>query len=588
MWSHISNRTRLLTGLIALAALVTVAPPRELVAPPGATGVNGSGEVSTAVIVRAGAVDAAAQAVHLVGGTVTRRLDLIGGVAAQVPASALRRLSQGPGVTAVSPDVRGRLLAYDSTLGYDPTGDFGSLYNVTQVANVQSAWKSGYTGKGVDVALIDSGVSETTGLTSGNVVNGPDLSLESPDPAVAHRDTFGHGTHMAGIIAGRDAVGTPKSYADPQKLVGVAPDARLINIKVAAADGGVDVSQVIAALGWATQHAHDPGLNIRVVNLSFGTDSTQSYLIDPLAYAAEAAWRNGIVVVVAGGNDGTNRPTLSDPAIDPSIIAVGGEDPMGTVTTSDDTVPAFASHGTTGRHVDLVAPAVHVISLRDPGSEIDLTYPEGRVGTRFFRGSGTSQSTAVVSGAVAVLLQKYPKLTPDQVKKLLMTTAAGFPGASSLYRGSGALNLGKALTTVPPLVQSAASLATGTGSLDASRGSARISDSGVDLIGEQDIFGRPFVSATWAPLALAKTSWLGGMWNGNTWTGVGWTDTSWLGATWAGVSWTGADWAGVTWSSHSWTSHSWTSNGWDGGDWTSHSWTSHSWTASTWAGYSWN
>jgi serine protease AprX len=557
---------------------------------------DGGGELSvasvatSAVIVRAtsGDVAAARSAVEQVGGRVVRPLRLIGGVAARVRRSAVNALERLPGVAAVTPDARGHLMAVDPALGYDATADFGSLYNVTRVANVQAAWKSGYTGKGVDVALIDSGVSEVTGLTSGNVLNGPDLSFESQDKELVHRDTFGHGTDMAGIIVGRDAVAAATSYADQRRFVGIAPDARLVSIKVASADGGVDVSQVIAALDWVTQHAHDPGMNIRVINLSFGTDSTQDSRIDPLAFAAEAAWRNGIVVVAAGGNDGTDHMSLSNPAVSPSVIAVGAEDPMGTVSTGDDTVPAFATRGMANRHVDLVAPAVHVIGLRDPGSQIDLMYPSGRVGTRFFRGSGTSQATAVVSGAAAVLLQRYPRLTPDQVKKTLMTTATAFPGASSLYRGSGALNLAKAMSTTPSTVKSTPITATGTGSLNAARGTARISTGGVDLTGERDIFGGAWVGASWAPASFAAEAWTGGTWNGNTWTGSGWTDSSWLGDTWAATAWAAPDWTGSPWTSHSWTSHSWTSVGWDGGDWSSHSWTSHSWTASTWAGFSWS
>lgn len=579
-------------SMLALAAVSSiVATLTSGITAPGRDSEPPLASVATStVIVRAtsGDVADARSAVEQVGGQVVRPLGLIGGVAAQVRRSAVDALGRSPGVAAVTPDAQGHLMAVDPALGYDATGDFGSLYNVSRVANVQAAWNAGYTGKGVDVALIDSGVSQVTGLTSGNVVNGPDLSFESQDPELVHRDTLGHGTDMAGIIVGRDAVNAATGYSDQGRFVGIAPDARLVNIKVASADGAVDVSQVIAALDWVTQHARDPGMNIRVINLSFGTDSTQDSSIDPLAFAAEAAWRNGIVVVVAGGNDGTTHMTLSNPAVNPSVIAVGAEDPMGTMSTGDDTVPSFASRGTATRHVDIVAPAVHVIGLRDPGSQIDLTYPSGRVGTRFFRGSGTSQATAVVSGAAAVLLQRYPKLTPDQVKKTLMTTATPFPSASTLYRGSGALNLGKAMSTNPSTVKSTPITSTGKGSLNAARGTALVSTGGVDLTGERDIFGRAWAGAGWAPASLAAKAWTGGTWNGNTWTGSGWTDSSWLGDTWAATEWSAPDWTGTAWTSHTWTSHTWTGVGWDGGDWSSHSWTSHSWTASTWAGFSWN
>ena len=150
----------------------------------------------------------------------------------------------------------------------------------------------------------------------------------------------------------------------------MAPDARIVSLKVGAADGAVDVSQVIAAIDWVVQHAHDPGFNIRVINLSYGTNSLQDPSIDPLAYAAEQAWKHGIVVVAAGGNYGfqsqRNAPALADPAYDSSLLAVGSVDTMGTLATSDDQVPSFSPWPKRGatRGVDLVAPGAHLQGLR--------------------------------------------------------------------------------------------------------------------------------------------------------------------------------------------------------------------------------
>src|SRR4051812_6707770 len=241
------------------------------------------------------------------GGTVTSG----GGTAASVPLSGV---PSGP---------------------FTPSTDMGSLYNVTKLINAQASWLSGYTGQGIDVALIDSGVSPVPALTSGNVVNGPDLSFDSQNPALTNLDGYGHGTHMAGIIVGRDTAGTGKSYTAPGQFTGVAPDARLVSVKVGAADGSVDVSQVIAAVNWVTEHAHDPGFNIRVISLSYGTDSVQPSASDPLAFAVEQAWKKGIVVVVAGGNDGTALTTLANPAYDPYVIAVGADDPQNTFSYLD-------------------------------------------------------------------------------------------------------------------------------------------------------------------------------------------------------------------------------------------------------------
>jgi serine protease AprX len=460
------------------------------------------------------------------------------------------------------------------------------------VTRAQDAWRAGITGRGVDVAVIDSGVAPLPGLTSGNVVTGPDLSFESQDPGTATLDTFGHGTHMASIVAGRDAPSSPAGYAAPGRLAGMAPDSRVVSVKVAASDGATDVSQVVAAIDWVSRHAHDPGLNIRVLNLSFGTDSLQDPAVDPLVYAAETAWRRGVVVVVAGGNEGVDRSALTDPALSTRVLAVGAEDPQGTVTTADDTVPAFASRGTYTRHVDLVAPGVHVLGLAVPGSTIAEAWPQGRVGDRFQRGSGTSQAAAVASGAAALYLQKYPTATPDQVKRALVLGAVPFRGASSTYRGAGALDVGASLAIAPvqgttAAAWSAGPTSTGTGSLEAARGGAHVTDQGVDLVGEQDVFGHPFASREWAPLAAAGRSWVDGDWNGRTWTGSGWTGTSWAGPAWASVTWSGTSWSGRTWTGRTWSGRTWTGAGWSAGSWSGASWSGRTWTGRTWTGAGW-
>src|SRR3954464_3089629 len=286
-------------------------------------------------------------------------------------------------------------------LGYSTT-DKGSLYNIANVVGALDAYRMGLTGKGVGVALIDTGVTQVAGLNSGNVVNGPDLSFDSPDPSPAYVDGFGHGTPLASIIAGRDAAGTPASYTDPGNFHGIAPDANLVNVKVGAANGDVDVSQVIAGIDWVVQHRKDEALNIRVINLSYGTDSIQDSQVDPLAYAVENAWQNGIVVVAAGGNEGDTTTNLANPASDPHVLAVGAMDSAGTVSTTDDTVPSWSTDGTQQRHVDLTAPGVSVLGLRVPGGTADSVNPQARVGDRFARASGTSMAAAVVSGEAAL------------------------------------------------------------------------------------------------------------------------------------------------------------------------------------------
>src|SRR5581483_4855254 len=144
------------------------------------------------------------------------------------------------------------------------------------------------------------------------------------------------------------------------------------------------------------------------------------------------------------------QPTLTDPAYDPNLLAVGAVDPNGDPSTGNDTVADFSSRGNSSRHVDVVAPGLHVLGLRDPGSYVDVNNPTAEVGTRFFRGSGTSQAAAVVSGAAALILQKYPNATPNQVKAMLMATASSIKSNQSVQdRGSGEINVNSAIDTGP-------------------------------------------------------------------------------------------------------------------------------------------
>ncbi|WP_088281457.1 S8 family serine peptidase [Kineosporia sp. A_224] len=576
-------------GLATQGAGVAQARPSEPAGPAAAPGAPGGG----AVVVRGlpGHHAAVRADVVRLGGHVTRDLPIVDGVAATVSAAAAAALAADPDVVSVTEDVSGHVMAYNGDLGYDPTADTGSILDVATIIGATKAYQAGWTGKGIDVALIDTGVAPVKGLTSGNVVNGPDLSFDSQHADVRYKDAYGHGTHMASIIAGRDQVESPADYAKPDRFHGIAPDARIISLKVGASDGAADVSQVIAAIDWVTQHAHDPGMNIRVLNLSYGTDGKQDSHLDPLAYAAEAAWRKGIVVVVAGGNDGTADVDLANPALDGNLLAVGASDPMGTLALSDDTVPAFANRGTSKRHVDMVAPGVHILGLRVPNGAVDQAYPSARVGTRFFRGSGTSQSTAVVSGAAALLLQRYPGLSPQQVKMILGYSAQFMAKGTTTNAGAGIVNVSAAMSAAGNsfirtlMSTTTATFGTGLGSLELARGSSHVGLDGVALSGERDIFGAPFVPLVWAPKTLLGTAWTAdGSWNGNAWTGAGFDAAG----DWSGRSWVAASWTGTAWSGRSWVGRSWVNNSWDGRSWVADSWQGRSWVDAGWSSATWS
>jgi serine protease AprX len=540
------------------------------------------------VIVRAvpGEMSTASRLVTNAGGHVTGQIGLIDGVVANVPTTAVAGIAGNPSIIEVTPNVAGHL---DSS-SFNATGDVDSMYSIEQMDGARAYWGAGYTGQGVGVALIDSGVAPVNGLSaSGKVINGPDLSFESRDSGLQYLDTYGHGTFMAGIIAGRDNnVGTVNPN-DTSDFMGMAPNATIVSIKVSDALGETDVSQVIAAIDWVVQHKNDRGMNIRVLNLSFGTDSTQSYALDPLAYATEQAWKHGIVVVVSAGNGGPNTATLSDPAIDPYVIAVGAADTNGSTAVSNDSPASFTSTGNGVRNPDLAAPGVHVVSLRDPGSYVDTQFGgTATVASRFFTGSGTSEAAAVVSGAAALIVSQHTSITPDQVKALMTGTTASMHGTAS-RRGSGELSLASALNaSVPQSVQNFTD-STGTGSLEGSRGSDKVVDQdGNALSGEQDAFGNSVNTAALAWAEANGRAWRGGMFNGSSWSGYGWNGSSWSGSSWSGSSWSSGSWSGSSWSTFGWDGSSWSGSSWSSGSWSGSSWSGSSWSGSSWSGSSWS
>jgi len=574
------RRARTIAPVLCLAIAVG--------APSAVAASAGSGPPAHVIVMAApGATASIERAVEQVGGVVERRLSIISGFSAAVPADALPTLRGLPGVVSVSAD--SEMQPQDAT--YDPAADVDSMSAVTRYTGAVDWWNSGYTGAGVDVAVIDTGVSPVDGLaTPGKVLNGPDLSLESQAPNLRYLDTFGHGTFMAGLIAGHDPELTaPYADAPATAYRGIAPDARIVSLKVGTADGGTDVSQVIAAIDWVVQHAQDPGLNIRILNLSYGTNSTQSYTIDPLAFAAEQAWKHGIVVVAASGNSGfqrhmNNEPALANPAYDPFLLAVGASDSQGTDTLADDLVPAFSpwvNRGAT-RGVDLVAPGTHLQGLRVPNSFIDANHPEGLLGDRYFRGSGTSQAAAIMSGAAALVLQKYPSATPNQVKQLLTSTAYPISGKSQAI-GGGELQLSAALAAPLPTFTQWWAPSTGVGSLELARGEDHISMDGVVLDGERDIMGSTFNAAEMALLEAQAKTWSGGDWNAKTWSGDSWSGDSWSATTWSGDSWSAKTWSSCVFSTNWWEAKTWSAKTWSGDSWSGATWSGGVWATESWS-----
>ncbi len=626
-----SNHGKAVVGAVAIAAIVLSGPANAVSSAFSASGANHRSALHPSsapslggnYILRAvpGRLDALTRDAQAAGATVTRRLGLINAIAVNATAKSVRAMARSSSLQSISGDVEVAKFA-SRAANQTPTttspliaispitvppvtlppvtivpttaaptttvappaneitavrNDLGSMYSINHEIRSDELWSNGYTGAGVDIAVIDTGVAPVPGL-AGKIINGPDLSLDHPYEAVQGLDGFGHGTHMASIAAGVDP-GT-KSLSDPSKFVGVAPGSRIVNVKVGAFDGSVDVSQVIAGIDWVVQHKNDNGMNIKVLNLSYGTESTNNFFDDPLSWAAEAAWRSGIIVVAAAGNDGGKSRVLS-PAYNPVIIGVGAVD-----QTVQPLSPASFSNTNLLLKPDLWAPGSHVLGLRAPNSLIDTLYPGARVGTRLFRGSGTSQATAIVSGAAALLVQANPSATPTQIRNALRRSGEDVNGKITSFinvqRADALLKTGTVLGLLPKQLGTP-----GTGPIQGSRGPAVLYFNGVALSGERDIFGADWNSSTIAAATSSGTAWSGGSFNGNAWAGNGWAGNAWATGAWSANSWAGNAWAGNAWASGVWAGNAWAGNAWAGNGWAGNGWAGNGWAGNGWAGNGW-
>jgi serine protease AprX len=530
-------------------------------------------------------------------------------------------ISVALGVVAVGAQADTAACAITTPTTFDTTSQIvnnpHSMYNSIIASGAPTYYQGGFFGQGIDVAVIDTGVAPVPGLNNGNVINGPDLSFESNNPALAHLDTFGHGTHMASIIAGRDPGWT---YFSPSVYQGIAPLARVVSVKVGDSMGAVDVTQIIAGIDWVVTHRRDPGMNIRVLSLSLGLHAQDAYANDALAFAVEQAWKNGIVVLASAGNEGVLQSDgtvtgLLSPAYNADMIAVASYDPA-TLTASK-----FSQLTTVGQTTpSLAAPGQSIQGLRAPGSYEDTevladcatamattgtwTQPIWGPGGRFINGSGTSQATAMAAGAAALILSQHPNLNPDQVKWFLEASSSYLPKSNWYVTGSGGLNLTAAYNWTVPYSFSHQYVVGGNG-LDQARGDSVLTDkaTGRTLSGNQDWLGGAFVPAgynnsvqndepqghAWKLVKDPTGKYtLGESWNGHFLTGEGFVSDPVLGQVWSGHSWAGNDWAGQSFTGHSWGGHSWANNHWTGTDWESDSFTGHSWAGHSWGDFSWS
>jgi serine protease AprX len=638
------RRPALATGVFLLVASLAL-----LVPPPSAP--LDARSRSTSSFFHAPLVDVlvqghgAAAAVAAAGGRPLAALPIVDGLLARVPAAEAPRLSRQPGVLAVTDADRPlQVRAAEPQVGAaeSPQGPpqlaadpdpFGGESSPPNPPNGSAA------GQGVAVGVLDTGIA-ASGDLAGRVVASADLSGEW-----SFSDSYGHGTFMAGLIAGSGQGGGP---------AGIAPGAGLVDLKVAGVDGATTLGQVLAAMQLAD--ASRDRFNLRVLNVSLGAPADDPATA-PLTEAVERLWADGITVVAAAGNDGGG---VDAPGLDPYVLTVGAVDAAGAVPAWSSRGPDFAGRA----KPDLVAPGVGLVGLRAPGSTVDLANPAARVGDRYFRGSGTSMSTAVVAGAAAVLLAAHPEWGPDQVKAAL--TGSASPLGRSAGSGAGALDLAAVLAQVParpangdlfplrPVGRAGAPPAAPADPVDglgwrpgggdglrwAPAAGLPGPTAGADDTGAWT--AHPWLSGRWtADGASAKSwaaqQWLARVWAARQWAAAGlepagwaalqwswggvlaatldpsdrgttpavpltpaalaagpvdWAARSWAARSWAERAWGPGDlaarsWVARRWAALAWEARSWAARSWAGLDWSARSWASRRWTACTWATAGW-
>jgi serine protease AprX len=391
---------------------------------------------------------------------------------------------------------------------------FASVVGATEVWNREDNYLQG---QGVVVAVVDSGIAQSRDFGNRKFKD-VNFNREYHDG----NDKYGHGTFVAGMLAGN-------GYQSKGAYVGVAPSANVLNVRVSNDQGMSTEADVVAALQWILLNKDVYG--IRVVNMSLNSSMAQSYHTSPISIASEILWFGGIVVVVSAGNN--SSADLFPPANDPYVITVGATDDRGTVDKNDDIMATFSAYGIDEAgnvKPELVAPGTEIISYLPNNGKLTMgqTHPSHQVDRDHFRMSGTSLAAPIVAGAVVLLLQDEPNLTPDQVKHRLISTAdSGWSGYDPDKSGAGYVNI--------PAAIDSASLAEAN-----------------DAIMPALPLAQMAMIAYWASANSGDVDWESIDWNSIDWNSVDWNSVDWNSVNWNSVNWNSVNWNSVNWNSTYW------------------------------------
>ena len=530
-----SARKALAIGGLSAALAVMTLPAAA--APSGSAG--GQGRMVNAIVV-------ARPGVHLplavAGGHVRAVFPRIGSELVRAPLGSLMGLASDPRVAGVTPDRSGTVSGLKGR--QDDKADKAQVKSVFAADRLGGDAGGPQTGAGVNVAMLDTGLSDTPALNraSGRVTDGVDVSQLSQQNGAAQTsggpftDGYGHGTFLASLIAGGKVPGSGGH------ALGVAPAARIVVVKVANDQGETTLAQVLAGMDWVAAHAQAPDGTqmIQVLNVALAVDrpTAPSYGADPLTAAVEKVRAAGVLVVAASGN---TPGQVGDPGIDPQATTVGAAD----LSAGAPSVASFSGSGVVAgvQKPDLVASGVHVLGLLAPDSVIAQQNPDGWQDNGLFRGSGTSEATAVASGVAAAFFSDHPGATPDQAKAALRTAATG--DVRDPRAGAGLL----AMTKKGPVDKGKHAGDTGESGFDASSWSANAWQPGFDWVS--------LLASSWSASSWSASSWSASSWSASSWSASSWSASSWSASSWSASSWSASSWSGATWSASSWSSYSW-------------------------------
>jgi serine protease AprX len=476
------------------------------------------GDKIDVIIQSTGGADAAGTAAKGVGGGLVKKLNVVGGYAAQIPAARLAKLQNVPGLT-VTPDAPVK-----------PTGD--ALYSSDQIWPYESgaanlwptAKSSGPTLPAI--AIVDTGIDATRAADFGSrVVASVNFSSTTPN---AVGDGRGHGTFVAGIAAG----------AAPQ-YAGAAPTAPLVSVRVFDDQGVAKTSDIITAIQWILDNKAK--YNIRVANFSLHSANPSHFVNDPLDKAVEKLWFNGVTVVSAAGNYGVDGAPVRvgfAPGNDPFVITVGAADLGGNVGRGNDSAAPWSAYGYTYdgfSKPEVAAPGRYMVGPIPPNSTLAAAKASNIVAPGYIQLSGTSFAAPVTSAAAAYLLAIHPSWTPDQVKGALMTSAILAPNAAPQSLGVGEVSAARAANVSNPPNPN------------------KVLDSYITNTGS----GPTFDADHWESVASSNSAWDAANWVDANWTSANWTSANWVDANWTSANWTAANWVDANWTSANWTAANW-------------------------------